>query len=52
MVKGTVKALFESQRTPGEVMDLVPLKPIGEDEESIRNIYRTKLKGLYAKLKG
>ena len=52
MVKGTVKTLFESQRTPAEVMDLVPLKPIGEDEEAIRNIYRTKLKGLYAKLKG
>jgi pyrroline-5-carboxylate reductase len=52
MVKGAVKTLFESKRTPAEVMDLVPLKPIGEDEEAIRNIYRTKLKGLYAKLKG
>ena len=52
MVKGTVKTLFASQRTPAEVMDLVPLKPIGEDEEAIRTIYRTKLKGLYAKLKG
>ncbi|MCX5828584.1 MAG: NAD(P)-binding domain-containing protein [Deltaproteobacteria bacterium] len=52
MVKGTVKTLFQSQRTPAEVMDLVPLKPIGEDEEAIRTIYRTKLKGLYAKLKG
>jgi len=52
MVKGTVKTLFESNRPPTEVMDLVPLKPIGEDEEAIRNIYRTKLKGLYAKLKG
>jgi pyrroline-5-carboxylate reductase len=51
-VKGTVKTLFDSQRTPAEVMDLVPVKPIGEDEEAIRNIYRTKLKGLFAKLKG
>jgi pyrroline-5-carboxylate reductase len=47
-----VKTLFDSQRTPAEVMDLVPVKPIGEDEEAIRNIYRTKLKGLFAKLKG
>jgi pyrroline-5-carboxylate reductase len=52
MVKGAVKTLFASQRTPAEVMDLVPLKPLGEDEESIRNIYRIKLKGLYGKLKG
>jgi pyrroline-5-carboxylate reductase len=52
MVKGTVKTLFDSQRTPKEVMDLVPVKPIGEDEEAIRTIYRGKLKGLYAKLKG
>jgi len=52
MVKGTVRTLFDSQRTAAEVMDLVPVKPIGEDEETIRNIYRTKLKGLYAKLKG
>lgn len=52
MIKGTVKTLFGSQWTPEEVMDLVPLKPIGEDEESIRKIYRTKLKGLYGKLKG
>lgn len=52
MVRGTVKTLFASQRTPAEVMDLVPVKPIGEDEEAIRTIYRTKLAGLYAKLKG
>ncbi len=52
MVKGTVKTLYEAQRTPAEVMDLVPVKPLGEDEWSIRDIYRARLKGLYAKLKG
>jgi len=52
MIKGTVKTLYEAKRTPVEVMDLIPLKPIGGDEEAIRNIYRTKLTGLYAKLKG
>ena len=36
----------------GEVMDLVPVKPLGEDEAAIRNAYRTKLTGLYQKLKG
>ncbi|HQJ30939.1 MAG TPA: pyrroline-5-carboxylate reductase dimerization domain-containing protein, partial [Syntrophales bacterium] len=52
MVKGTVKTLYEAKRTPTEVMDLVPVKPLGEDEEAVRKIYRVKLKGLYAKLKG
>jgi hypothetical protein len=33
-------------------MDLIPLKPLGEDEADIRNAYRTKLTGLYRKLKG
>ncbi|MCX7635402.1 MAG: NAD(P)-binding domain-containing protein [Syntrophales bacterium] len=52
MVKGAVKTLYEAQRTPAEVMDLVPVKPLGADEETIRQIYREKLRGLYAKLKG
>jgi pyrroline-5-carboxylate reductase len=52
MVKGAVKTLYDAKRTPEEVMDLVPVKPLGEDEEAIRNIYLGKLKGLYAKLKG
>lgn len=51
MLKGTAKTLFDSGLTPSEVMDLVPVKPIGEDEEAIRKIYRTKLVGLYGKLK-
>ncbi|NPU84643.1 MAG: NAD(P)-binding domain-containing protein [Syntrophaceae bacterium] len=51
MVKGAAKILFDSGMSPQEVMDLVPVKPIGEDEEAIRKIYRTKLEGLYAKLK-
>jgi hypothetical protein len=37
---------------PIEVMDLIPVKPLGEEEANIRNIYRTKLQGLYGKLKG
>ncbi len=52
MVKGAVKTLYEAKRTPAEVMDLIPVKPLGEDEGTIRQIYQTKLTGLYAKLKG
>ena len=51
MVKGTAKTLFDSGLPPAEVMNLVPVKPLAEDEEAIRSAYRTKLTGLYAKLK-
>jgi pyrroline-5-carboxylate reductase len=51
MMKGAAKTLFDAGLTPAEVMDLVPVKPLGEDEEGIRGIYRTKLRGLYGKLK-
>jgi pyrroline-5-carboxylate reductase len=52
MMKGTVKTLFESGLSLAEVMDLVPLKPLGEEESNIRDIYRNKLSALYQKLKG
>ena len=52
MLKGAVETVDESGLTPEEVMDLVPVKPLGEDEAMIRNAYRTKLTGLYQKLNG
>lgn len=52
MVQGTAKSLFESGLSPSDVMDLVPVRPLGDEEENIRNVYRTKLEGLYKKLKG
>jgi pyrroline-5-carboxylate reductase len=52
MVKGTLKTMTDSDLSPSEVMDLIPVKPIGEEEATIRNMYRTKLQGLYNKLKG
>lgn len=52
MLKGTLKTATDSGLSPAEVMDLIPVKPIGEEEANIRNIYRTKLQGLYGKLKG
>ncbi len=44
--------MFESGLPPEHVMDLVPMKPLGEEEETIKNLYRTKLTAMYAKLKG
>ena len=52
MLKGALETIDESGLSPDEVMDLIPVKPLGEDEAMIRNAYRTRLTGLYQKLKG
>jgi pyrroline-5-carboxylate reductase len=52
MLKGAVETIDESGLTPEEVMDLIPVKPLGEDEAAIRNAYQAKLTVLYQKLKG
>lgn len=51
MASGAIDTLFASSLTPGEVMDLVPVKPLADDEETIRNIYSTRLSALFDKLK-
>ena len=42
---------FKSGLSPAEVMDLIPVKPIGAHEDEIRAIYESKLMGLYEKIK-
>ena len=37
--------------SPAEVMDLIPVKPIGENEDQIKTIYQEKLKALFEKIK-
>jgi len=51
MVAGSLYTLFGSGMTAGEVMDLIPVKPLGEEESTIREIYLSKLEPLYKKLK-
>jgi len=51
MLTGAVKTMFEAGLSPEEVMDLVPVKPLGEEEANIRNLYSSRLTGLYQKLK-
>ena len=51
MVKGAANTMSESGLSPAEVMDLVPVKPLGEDEATIKNLYQTKLTALFKKLK-
>ena len=51
MVAGAAKTLFGAGMTAEEVMDLIPVKPLGEEEGNIKAVYHAKLESLYAKLK-
>lgn len=50
-LKKALKLYYDSALTPAEVMDLIPVKPIGENEPEIKNILNTKLLGLFGKIK-
>lgn len=50
-LKKAIKLYFNSGLTPSEVMDLIPVKPIGENQEQIIEIYQSKLMGLFGKIK-
>jgi pyrroline-5-carboxylate reductase len=52
MLTGAVKTLYESGLSADAVMDLVPVRPLAEDESAIRGMYRNRLETLYQKLKG
>jgi pyrroline-5-carboxylate reductase len=43
--------MYKSGLSPTEVIDLIPVKPIGEHEPQIAEIYKTKLIGLFEKIK-
>lgn len=43
--------MYDSELTPQEVVDLIPVKPIGEHESQITEIYKTRLLGLFEKIK-
>lgn len=50
-LQAAMNLYFESGLSPEQVMDLIPVKPIGEHQEQITDIYRTKLMGLFEKIK-
>ncbi|WP_347840533.1 NAD(P)-binding domain-containing protein [uncultured Draconibacterium sp.] len=50
-LKKSMAIFFHSGLSADEVKDLIPVKPIGEAEESIKEIYQTRLMGLYKKIK-
>lgn len=47
----SVQTLFDSGLPFDQVLDLIPVKPIGEHEEKIREIYTAKLIDLFEKIK-
>ncbi len=47
----SLNAAFKSGLTTNEVIDLIPVKPIGEHETQIKEILQTKLVGLFNKIK-
>jgi pyrroline-5-carboxylate reductase len=51
MVAGTGKTLFQSGLPAEQVIDLIPVKPLGEEEGNIKSAYHARLEGLYQKLK-
>jgi pyrroline-5-carboxylate reductase len=46
-----INLMYTSELTTEEVVDLIPVRPIGEHELQIAEIYKTKLLGLFEKLK-
>lgn len=52
MLHGAVDTLFSSELLPEAVMDLVPVRPLADDEETITNIFATRLQAMHGKLHG
>lgn len=50
-MSGSAAVLQDSGLSPEEVLDLVPGRPLGPDEETIRQVYRQRLEPLFAKLR-
>lgn len=50
-LQAAMNLYFESELSPEQVMDLIPVKPIGEHQQQITEIYQTKLMGLFEKIK-
>jgi pyrroline-5-carboxylate reductase len=51
MLWGTTETLFNSGLNYEKVVDLVPVKPMAEHENTIKEYYKTSLNGLYPKIK-
>ena len=50
-LNASLNTLYRSGMKPSEVMNLIPVKPIGENEAQIKAVYQEKLVGLWEKIK-
>lgn len=50
-LESSINLMFKSGLNRTEVMDLIPVRPLEENEGEIKAIYRKKLLGLYEKIK-
>ena len=50
MLHGAVDTLLSSELPPEVVMDLVPVRPLADDEETITNMLATRLRAIHSKL--
>jgi pyrroline-5-carboxylate reductase len=50
-LKRAINTYYKSGLSAKEVMDLIPVKPIGQNEQEIETILETNLLGLYQKIK-
>jgi pyrroline-5-carboxylate reductase len=51
MINGTIDTIFNSRMKYDEVTDLVPVKPLGDSENIIIELYRTKLNEVFNRIK-
>ncbi|HBC77004.1 MAG TPA: hypothetical protein DEO60_00280 [Bacteroidales bacterium] len=51
MLSGTTETLFNSGLNYEKVVDLVPVKPMAEHENAVKEFYKTCLNGIYQKIK-
>ncbi len=50
-MNAALNTMYHSGMKKEEVLDLIPVKPIGDSEEQIKAIYQEKLMGLFEKIK-
>jgi protein-tyrosine-phosphatase len=51
-LKGAVIEVYAPGMSADEVMDLIPVKPLREEETNIKAMYRARLEPLYKKTQG
>jgi pyrroline-5-carboxylate reductase len=51
MFVGAAATLIDGPLAPAEVMDLVPVRPLAEDEPAIRAALQNRLRAIHTKLR-